>query len=159
MIFIPLFYLIMLNTTFLGRPLEDEVFGLPGGNYPKEAGRSRNLFHYGSGMHKKRFSSLDKETARDAQQQLSNTSDTVRASPTSKKPRKYSLERDVYYFENDRREEVVNYEAGGPTGSKSNLGIYYISILLYDYTLYFVIMTNIFVVSLSNLKFLKNIYR
>ena len=108
---------------FLGRPLEDEVFGLPGGNYPKEAGRSRNLFHYGSGMHKKRFSSLDKETARDAQQQLSNTSDTVRASPTSKKPRKYSLERDVYYFENDRREEVVNYEAGGPTGSKSNLGI------------------------------------
>ena len=126
MIFIPLFYLIMLNTTFLGRPLEDEVFGLPGGNYPKEAGRSRNLFHYGSGMHKKRFSSLDKETARDAQQQLSNTSDTVRASPTSKKPRKYSLERDVYYFENDRREEVVNYEAGGPTGSKSNLGTYII---------------------------------
>ena len=140
MIFIPLFYLIMINTTFLGRPLEDEVFGLPGGNYPKEAGRSRNLFHYGSGMHKKRFSSLDKETARDAQQQLSNTSDTVRASPTSKKPRKYSLERDVYYFENDRREEVVNYEAGGPTGSKSNLGICYISTI----TLYFVIMTNIF---------------
>ena len=135
MIFIPLFYLIMLNTTFLGRPLEDEVFGLPGGNYPKEAGRSRNLFHYGSGMHKKRFSSLDKETARDAQQQLSNTSDTVRASPTSKKPRKYSLERDVYYFENDRREEVVNYEAGGPTGSKSNLGIYHISTII---RLYFI---------------------
>ena len=108
---------------FLGRPLEDEVFGLPGGNYPKEAGRSRNLFHYGSGMHKKRFSSLDKETSSSVAQQLT-TSDAVVASPTSKKPRKYSLERDVYYFENDRREEVVNYEAGGPTGSKSNLGTY-----------------------------------
>ena len=33
----------------------------------------------------------------------------------NKRPRKYSLERDVYYFENSRREEIVNYEAGGPT--------------------------------------------
>ena len=90
-------------------------------------------------MHKKRFSSLDKETSSSVAQQLT-TSDAVVASPTSKKPRKYSLERDVYYFENDRREEVVNYEAGGPTGSKSNLGICYISTI----TLYFVIMTNIF---------------
>ena len=76
-------------------------------------------------MHKKRFSSLDKETASSvahAHQLAAET--TVRASPTSKKPRKHSLERDVYYFENDRREEVVNYEAGGPTGSKSNLGTY-----------------------------------
>ena len=96
---------------------------------------------------------MDKETARDAQQQLSNTSDTVRASPTSKKPRKYSLERDVYYFENDRREEVVNYEAGGPTGSKSNLGICYI------YKYYYFIFCNydkyFFVVSLSTLSNLK----
>ena len=49
-----------LITVFKGRPQEDEVFGLPGGNYPKEMGhQSRNLFQYGSGIkHSKKFSSL-----------------------------------------------------------------------------------------------------
>ena len=47
-------------TVYKGRPQEDEVFGLPGGNYPKEMGhQSRNLFQYGSGIkHSKKFSSL-----------------------------------------------------------------------------------------------------
>ena len=47
-------------TVYKGRPQEDEVFGLPGGNYPKEMGhQSRNLFQYGKGIkHSKKFSSL-----------------------------------------------------------------------------------------------------
>ena len=55
-----------LNYLFLypiGRPQEDEVFGLPGGNYPKEmTHQSRNLFQYGSGIkHSKKFSSLKED--------------------------------------------------------------------------------------------------
>ena len=48
---------------FIGRPQEDEVFGLPGGNYPKEmTHQSRNLFQYGSGIkHSKKFSSLKED--------------------------------------------------------------------------------------------------
>ena len=84
----------------LGRPLEDEVFGLPGGNYPKERGQHRNLFHYGSGIkHTKRFSSLDKDlsaasaSAGSTGVAVPNTnSNTASASPFgSKRPRKYSL--------------------------------------------------------------------
>ena len=94
---------------FLGRPLEDEVFGLPGGNYPKERGH-RNLFHYGSGMKAKRFSSLDKVDSSGAATQAAPAAAAASVTSSgggfSKRPRKYSLERDVYYFENNRREEV-----------------------------------------------------
>ena len=73
------------------------MFGLPGGNYPKERGQHRNLFHYGSGIkHTKRFSSLDKDLSAapaSAGVAAPNTySNTASASPGgSKRPRKYSL--------------------------------------------------------------------
>jgi len=41
---------------FLGTPLEDEVFGLPGNNYPKETSGGR-LVHFGSCRNSKHFGS------------------------------------------------------------------------------------------------------
>ena len=50
---------------FLGAPVEDEVFGLPGGNYPKEGlnrngigGRGR-VFNYGNSKPSRRQRSFD----------------------------------------------------------------------------------------------------
>ena len=61
---------------FIGRPQEDEVFGLPGGNYPKEmTHQSRNLFQYGSGIkHSKKFSSLKEDINKNS---TSSTKPTV----------------------------------------------------------------------------------
>ena len=45
---------------FLGDPVEDEVFGLPGGNYPKEVGGNgsgKRLHHFGSSRNSKHFGS------------------------------------------------------------------------------------------------------
>ena len=62
-------------------------------------------------MKAKRFSSLDKVDSSGAATQVAPAA-AAAASVTSsgggfsKRPRKYSLERDVYYFENNRREEV-----------------------------------------------------
>lgn len=96
---------------FIGRPEEDEVFGLPGGNYPKDG---KNHFHYGI-KSSKRFSSL----GQDLGSHQSNPEPQIphQLQPSShqvnvKKDRQYSLERDVYYIGN-RREEVVTYEAAG----------------------------------------------
>ena len=50
---------------FIGRPLEDEVFGLPGGNYPKER-PSRSLHHYGTS--RKRYSSLEENLPQGAEE-------------------------------------------------------------------------------------------
>ena len=49
---------------FLGAPIEDEVFGLPGGNYPKEnhggpGGRGGRLFNYGHSKPTRRHLSWD----------------------------------------------------------------------------------------------------
>ena len=63
-------------------------------------------------MKAKRFSSLDKVDSSGAATQAAPAAAAAAASVTSsgggfsKRPRKYSLERDVYYFENNRREEV-----------------------------------------------------
>ena len=59
-------------------------------------------------MKAKRFSSLDKVDSSGAATQAAPAAASVTSSGGgfSKRPRKYSLERDVYYFENNRREEV-----------------------------------------------------
>ena len=84
---------------FIGRPEEDEVFGLPGGNYPKDG---KNHFHYGI-KSSKRFSSL----GQDLGSHQSNPEPQIphQLQPSShqvnvKKDRQYSLERDVYYIGN-----------------------------------------------------------
>lgn len=93
---------------FIGRPLEDELFGLPGGNYPKERHTNKNLFHVGPGIrNSKRYSSL----AQDLPQFMEIPAKPVENVIKPRKDRQFSLERDVYYFGNNRREEVVTYEA------------------------------------------------
>ena len=84
---------------FIGRPEEDEVFGLPGGNYPKDG---KNHFHYGI-KSSKRFSSLGQDLGSNQSNpepqiphQLQPSSHQVNV----KKDRQYSLERDVYYIGN-----------------------------------------------------------
>lgn len=66
---------------FLGAPLEDEVFGLPGGNYPKEnlnrngMGRGR-VFNYGNSKSTRRQRSWDNlETSTAAN--IGTTADTL----------------------------------------------------------------------------------
>jgi len=167
---------IATDRIFIGRPQEDEVFGLPGGNYPKEMGhQSRNLFQYGSGIkHSKKFSSLKddihstsssskptvvtdldkahavlsslaktlKKTHSDSQEQLQQPPVLPEASedrgskaietaltggasdfpqPPRPQGRKLSLDRDVYYFENNRREEVVAYDNQSAKAKLGNL--------------------------------------
>jgi len=167
---------IATDRIFIGRPQEDEVFGLPGGNYPKEMGhQSRNLFQYGSGIkHSKKFSSLKddihstsssskptvvtdldkahavlnnlaktlKKTHSDSQEQLQQQAVLPEASedrgskaietaltggasdfpqPPRPQGRKLSLDRDVYYFENNRREEVVAYDNQSAKAQLGNL--------------------------------------
>ena len=89
---------------FIGRPEEDEVFGLPGGNYPKEGGKhesrrgaNSNLFHYGI-KGSKRFSSLGQDLPEQAQ--IHQPTNHTTAKVEAKKDRQYSLERDVYYIGN-----------------------------------------------------------
>lgn len=121
---------------FIGRPQEDEVFGLPGGNYPKEqqaqkrGAVSKNLHQFGNNIrNSKRFSSLGQDLPevrnlaaplltgptlnRHHEQQPRNDESKASLPPSAAVPkgRQFSLERDVYYF-NNRREEVVTYDAG-----------------------------------------------
>lgn len=59
------------EAVFLGAPVEDEVFGLPGGNYPKESSRRTGptrgrLFNYGNSKPSRRqhsWDNLDTSTA------------------------------------------------------------------------------------------------
>jgi hypothetical protein len=109
------------EAVFIGRPLEDELFGLPGGNYPKERPGIKKLFHSGI-RNSKRYSSLAQDLGGLQSQEAVKPSLMLPAASTSsaassevtkkRKDRQFSLERDVYYFENNRREEVVTYDAG-----------------------------------------------
>ena len=133
---------------FIGRPQEDELFGLPGGNYPKER-PSRNLFQFGV-KSSKRYSSLGQDLAATNNSFRDQTAEAAEAKLASKQAQKQlgakkppdektasvdnleannnsgtrdrhlSLERDVYYFGN-RREEVVNYEKANGNAFGKNL--------------------------------------
>ncbi len=105
-----------------GMPLEDELFGLPGGNYPKErpSGKPGKLFQYGTGIrNSKRYSSLSQDLSAASPHagsaEAAEGLDEVGGFPAKIRHhqqissrgggRQYSLERDVYYFE-DKRTEV-----------------------------------------------------
>ena len=98
---------------FIGRPEEDEVFGLPGGNYPKEHQKQNNLFHYGI-KSSKRFSSL----GQDLGSNQSNEEPQIHQLPNNyasqvKKDRQYSLERDVYYIGNRLVPKPITWKMNG----------------------------------------------
>ena len=122
---------------FLGAPVEDEVFGLPGGNYPKEssqlAGQTSSKVFSSSRPSRPRHLSWNHvdncegatvttaaaaTTTAAAATAVTTTATTTATSPSGspKKNRPSSLDREVYYLDGNR-EEGVNYvpPPGGAT--------------------------------------------
>ena len=97
---------------FIGRPEEDEVFGLPGGNYPKEHQKQNNLFHYGI-KSSKRFSSLGQDLGSNQSNEEPQIHQLPNYASQVKKDRQYSLERDVYYIGNRLVPKPITWKMNG----------------------------------------------